>query len=107
MRVVASGRRGRQGAQRIKPNRWHFPFFVFASSTQGLAHIQNDLVGSPEKRGVSGGQKKRVNIGMELVASCGFCGRKGGGVPWRAFESKTTRNDDNVKNGHTTCFVSK
>ena len=81
MRVVASGRRGRQGAQRIKPNRWHFPFFVFASSTQGLAHIQNDLVGSPEKRGVSGGQKKRVNIGMELVASCGSCGR--GGVPRR------------------------
>lgn len=34
----------------------------------GLSHIQNDLVGSPEKRGVSGGQKKRVNIGMELAA---------------------------------------
>lgn len=34
----------------------------------GLSHIQNDAVGSPEKRGVSGGQKKRVNIGMELAA---------------------------------------
>jgi ABC-type multidrug transport system ATPase subunit len=34
----------------------------------GLSHIQNHVVGSPSKRGISGGQKKRVNIGMELVA---------------------------------------
>ena len=34
----------------------------------GLSHIQNHLVGSPSRRGISGGQKKRVNIGMELVA---------------------------------------
>lgn len=34
----------------------------------GLTHIQNSLVGSVEKRGISGGQKKRVNIGVELVA---------------------------------------
>ena len=32
-----------------------------------LNHIRDVVVGSPEKRGVSGGQKKRVNIGMELV----------------------------------------
>jgi ABC-type multidrug transport system ATPase subunit len=34
----------------------------------GLEKVQNNIVGSPERRGVSGGQKKRVNIGMELVA---------------------------------------
>lgn len=34
----------------------------------GLAHIQNHIVGSAKQRGISGGQKKRVNIGMELVA---------------------------------------
>ena len=32
-----------------------------------LNHIRNVVVGSPERRGISGGQKKRVNIGMELV----------------------------------------
>jgi len=34
----------------------------------GLSHIAHNLVGSPAKRGISGGQKKRVNIGMELAA---------------------------------------
>ncbi|KAK3267078.1 hypothetical protein CYMTET_24341 [Cymbomonas tetramitiformis] len=34
----------------------------------GLTHIQNSCVGSVEKRGISGGQKKRVNIGVEMVA---------------------------------------
>ena len=34
----------------------------------GINHIQNMVVGSAKKRGISGGQKKRVNIGMELVA---------------------------------------
>ena len=33
-----------------------------------LGHIQHSVVGSVEKRGISGGQKKRVNIGLELVA---------------------------------------
>jgi len=33
----------------------------------GLAKIADKIVGSVGKRGVSGGQKKRVNIGMELV----------------------------------------
>ena len=37
-----------------------------------LSKVQNSLVGSPEKRGVSGCQKKRVNIGMELVAMPSF-----------------------------------
>eukprot|EP00316_Scyphosphaera_apsteinii_P011501 CAMPEP_0119305436 /NCGR_PEP_ID=MMETSP1333-20130426/6447_1 /TAXON_ID=418940 /ORGANISM="Scyphosphaera apsteinii, Strain RCC1455" /LENGTH=691 /DNA_ID=CAMNT_0007308527 /DNA_START=92 /DNA_END=2164 /DNA_ORIENTATION=- len=34
----------------------------------GLQKVQNVLVGTPEKRGISGGQKKRVNIGLELAA---------------------------------------
>lgn len=33
-----------------------------------LAPIRDSIVGSAEKRGISGGQKKRVNIGLELVA---------------------------------------
>lgn len=37
-------------------------------SLLGLAHIQHSVVGSVEKRGISGGQRKRVNIGMELAA---------------------------------------
>ncbi|CAE8673647.1 unnamed protein product [Polarella glacialis] len=34
----------------------------------GLEHVAHNLVGSAERRGISGGQKKRVNIGMELAA---------------------------------------
>ena len=30
--------------------------------------LQHSLVGSVERRGISGGQRKRVNIGVELVA---------------------------------------
>lgn len=33
-----------------------------------LDTVAHNLVGDPEKRGVSGGQRKRVNIGMELAA---------------------------------------
>jgi ABC-type sugar transport system ATPase subunit len=34
----------------------------------GITHISDSLVGDASRRGISGGQKKRVNIGMELVA---------------------------------------
>eukprot|EP00884_Botryococcus_braunii_P002225 jgi/Botrbrau1/12002/Bobra.247_2s0007.1 len=34
-----------------------------------LGPVQNSLVGSVERRGISGGQRKRVNVGMELVAT--------------------------------------
>lgn len=34
-----------------------------------LKHIQHYRVGSVEKRGISGGQRKRVNIGLELVGA--------------------------------------
>ncbi|CAE8667140.1 unnamed protein product [Polarella glacialis] len=33
-----------------------------------INHIRNSVVGSVEHRGISGGQRKRVNIGLELVA---------------------------------------
>ena len=33
-----------------------------------MEHIKDSIVGSAEKRGISGGQRKRVNIGLELVA---------------------------------------
>ncbi|GLT92355.1 hypothetical protein SLE2022_101950 [Rubroshorea leprosula] len=33
----------------------------------GLQAIRDSLVGSVEKRGISGGQRKRVNVGLEMV----------------------------------------
>ena len=33
----------------------------------GLEPVRNSLVGTVEKRGISGGQRKRVNVGLEMV----------------------------------------
>ncbi|XP_064935039.1 ABC transporter G family member 28-like isoform X1 [Musa acuminata AAA Group] len=33
----------------------------------GLQAVRNSLVGTVEKRGISGGQRKRVNVGLEMV----------------------------------------
>lgn len=33
----------------------------------GLQGVRDSLVGTVEKRGISGGQRKRVNVGMEMV----------------------------------------
>ena len=33
----------------------------------GLQSVRNALVGTVEKRGISGGQRKRVNVGLEMV----------------------------------------
>lgn len=33
-----------------------------------LRHVQHNVVGSVERRGISGGQRKRVNLGWELAA---------------------------------------
>ena len=33
----------------------------------GLGKVANNLIGEPSKRGLSGGERKRVCIGMELV----------------------------------------
>ncbi len=35
----------------------------------GLEHVRDKAVGDDRNRGVSGGEKRRVNIGIELVAS--------------------------------------
>ncbi len=34
----------------------------------GLEGVADSLIGDPDARGISGGQKKRVSIGLELVA---------------------------------------
>lgn len=34
----------------------------------GLTHVQHTVIGSEETRGISGGERKRVNIGIELLA---------------------------------------
>ena len=34
----------------------------------GMGHVINTIIGDEETRGISGGQRKRVNIGMEIVA---------------------------------------
>ena len=39
----------------------------------GMRHISQSIVGSVEHRGISGGQRKRVNIGIELVAKPSVC----------------------------------
>ncbi|MCL7031156.1 hypothetical protein MKW94_018049 [Papaver nudicaule] len=33
----------------------------------GLQHVRGSLVGTVENRGISGGQRKRVNVGLEMV----------------------------------------
>ncbi|GAA0148349.1 ATP-binding cassette [Lithospermum erythrorhizon] len=38
-----------------------------AIETLGLQAVRSSLVGTVEKRGISGGQRKRVNVGLELV----------------------------------------
>ncbi|KAI9142521.1 hypothetical protein BKA69DRAFT_257292 [Paraphysoderma sedebokerense] len=35
----------------------------------GLGTVMNNVIGTEEERGISGGQRKRVNIGIELVSS--------------------------------------
>lgn len=39
----------------------------------GLARVADSLVGDVKRRGVSGGEKKRVNIGLELMALPSIC----------------------------------
>ncbi|RKF62897.1 ABC transporter G family member 24 [Erysiphe neolycopersici] len=38
-------------------------------SCLGLSHVQNNIVGDSVKSHISGGQRKRVSVGMELVAA--------------------------------------
>ena len=38
-------------------------------NTLGLSHVQHEPIGDETTRGISGGQRKRVNVGMEMVSS--------------------------------------
>ena len=33
----------------------------------GLAHVRDVIVGSPLRKGISGGERKRLCVGMELL----------------------------------------
>ncbi|CAF4528154.1 unnamed protein product, partial [Rotaria magnacalcarata] len=33
----------------------------------GLSHVHNVIVGTPLKKGISGGERKRVCVGMQLL----------------------------------------
>jgi ABC-type Mn2+/Zn2+ transport system ATPase subunit len=41
---------------------------ALGSYLQGLNDVRHSKIGDEDTRGISGGQRKRVNIGMELVA---------------------------------------
>lgn len=43
------------------------PMVIQAERLLDIIHIRTSVVGSAAKRGISGGQKKRVSIGMELM----------------------------------------
>jgi ABC-type multidrug transport system ATPase subunit len=36
--------------------------------TLGLTHVKHEQIGDETTRGISGGQRKRVNVGMEMVS---------------------------------------
>jgi ABC-type multidrug transport system ATPase subunit len=52
----------------VRRARWVHKIVEDALSVLQIGHIRDSIVGSVEKRGISGGQRKRVNIGLELVA---------------------------------------
>jgi ABC-type multidrug transport system ATPase subunit len=42
-------------------------------SELGIPHVQHTIIGNEHTRGISGGQRKRVNIAIELVAAPKVC----------------------------------
>ncbi|KAK3256888.1 hypothetical protein CYMTET_34002, partial [Cymbomonas tetramitiformis] len=47
----------------------HTYFVEHALGVLGLTEIRNSFIGDEETRGISGGQRKRVNVGLELVSN--------------------------------------
>jgi hypothetical protein len=47
----------------------------------GLESIRDARVGTVERRGISGGQRKRVNVGLEMVAEPSLLILDGTGIP--------------------------
>ena len=43
-------------------------FSAYVIQVLGLEEVRGEVVGDEEVRGISGGQRKRCNIGLELVA---------------------------------------
>lgn len=43
------------------------PFVHYIEELLGIEFIRNSIVGSAERKGISGGQKKRVSVGMEMT----------------------------------------
>ena len=64
LRASSLGRRPQRSVTKSKK----LEHVIHVMRVLGIEHIRNNLVGDAEKRGISGGQKKRVNIGVELVA---------------------------------------
>lgn len=52
-------------SQSVKNTPLHVTEYVMENL--GLMYVRDKIVGSVEKRGISGGQRKRCNIGMEIV----------------------------------------
>ena len=61
----------------------------------GLTHVRASLIGGPMNRGISGGQVKRVNIGIALVASPAvlFLDEPVRGGPWARGEHRRLQFD--------------
>lgn len=45
------------------------PTLPLAPQTLQLEEVRHEQIGDAETRGISGGQRKRVNVGLELVAN--------------------------------------
>ncbi len=48
------------------------PMVIYVMDLLGITFIRNSIVGSPEIKGISGGQKKRVSVAMELMKEPSF-----------------------------------
>ena len=59
--AILMNRRGFKTSNQVLPMVHH------AMEMLGISAIMHSIVGSPERKGISGGQKKRVSVAMELM----------------------------------------